>query len=185
MRRIATLTALVTALVGFTASALADTWQVDTVHSSVLFNFDRMEGVSTFWGRFNDLQGTIDPNAGKVELTIDAGSVYTGNKKRDDHLRSPDFFDVKQFPKWTFKATEVKKTGEGTYEAKGDLTAHGVTRPLTVTVKQGKVAQDPQGKTRTGFETQFAIKRSEFGMSTMLGPIADTINVIIVAEGVK
>ena len=112
-------------------------------------------------------------------------SIDTHNAKRDQHLKSPDFFNAKQFPAITFKSKQVKKSSKDTYEVTGDLTIHGVTRPVTVKVTNTGSGKDPMGANRIGFETIFTIKRSDFGMKFMLGPVSDEIRLIVSIEGIR
>src|SRR5205823_755526 len=103
----------------------------------------------------DDFNGTFtidpdDPGKSSFELSIKTTSVDTNNKKRDDHLRSPDFFNAKQFPLITFRSTSVKPA-EGGFEVTGELTLHGATRPVTFPLKGGRAAEFPKGVQRTGF----------------------------------
>jgi polyisoprenoid-binding protein YceI len=174
-----------------TASAVpprnADAYQVDSTHSSMVFRVKHM-GTSNFYGRFNNITGsfTLDDDPSKcafaVELKTD--NVDTANPKRDQHLKSPDFFNAKQFPTISFKSTQVKKSADGNFEVIGDLTLHGVTKPVTAKVtKTG--AGKMQGRQLAGVEAELSIKRSDFGMSFMLEGIGDDILVIMGLEGNK
>src|SRR5207247_5996762 len=148
------------------APARADDYALDEMHTAANFKISHL-GLSWTYGRFDDLSGsfTIDADAGKsaFALTIKTDSIDTNNKKRDDHLRSPDFFNVKQFPAITFKSTTVKATKNG-YEVTGELTLHGVTKPVSFSLVGGGKAQFPPGVQRTGFSTDLILKRSEFGI---------------------
>ncbi len=165
----------------------SDVCTIDAAHSSVIYRIKHMDA-SYNYGRFNDLSGTFHLNAAKPEasvlnVTVKTASVDTANKDRDEHLRSPDFFDAKQFPTMSFVAKSFKKTGEHTYEATGDATLLGKTRPLTVTVEHSGAGKGRGGETLMGLETRFTIKRSEFGMGKMVGPIADEVTMIVSLEG--
>lgn len=166
----------------------AQKYAVDTVHSSVLFKVKRFD-VANFYGRFNGLTGTIshdaeNPANSSVEFEIKADAVDTDNDRRDDHLRSPDFFDAKQFPVITFKSTGVKPTSENRLEVTGDLTMHGVTRSIVADVEVVGTGQHPrQGTPIIGFETRFTVKRSDFGINYMLGPLSDEIQIILAVQG--
>jgi polyisoprenoid-binding protein YceI len=164
----------------------ADTFKIDPVESSVVFSVPY--GVSNFYGRFNDVSGTVvldkaDPSKSSVELTIPVESVDTHNEKRDQVLRSPDFFNAKQFPVMTFKSKQVESSGD-TYKVTGDFTLHGVTKPLTLEIKKG-VGKGMKGEIRGGGETHFTVKRSDYGMNFMQGPVGDEINIVVSLEGVK
>ncbi len=184
--RIATLSLLVWGIA--TASAPADTYTVDAVHSGAVFKISHV-GVGWIFGRFNQLEGSFvidkdEPAKSSFALTIKADSVDTGNAKRDNHLKSPDFFNAKQFPLITFKSTAVKAISEG-YEVTGDLSLHGVSKSITFALKGGKEAQFPQGVYRTGFATDLVLKRTDFGMDRMVGPAGDEVHVMVALEGVK
>jgi len=174
-------------LAGFAVAA--ETFEVDTVHSTVLFRIKHMN-VSWFYGRFTDITGTLmvdtkKPEASTIEIKVKTDSIQTDNEKRNAHLKSPDFFAAKQYPELTFKSTSAKSVGDGAIEMKGDLTCHGVTKPLTVTLQKVGEAKDPRGGVRAGYETKFNIKRSDFGMDFMPGGLGDDIEIIVSLEGVK
>lgn len=166
----------------------ADDYALDVTHAAVSFQISHF-GLSMTHGRFKDLKGsfTIDsakPSASKFELIAKADSVDTDNAKRDEHLKSPDFFNTKQHPVVSFKSTAVKAIKDG-YEVTGDLSLHGVTKPITVKLSGGKTAEFPKGVTRTGYTTNFTIKRSEFGMDKMLEGIGDDVQISVSFEGTK
>lgn len=154
----------------------ADSYQVDSVHTFINFKVLR-SGFSYVVGRFNSFSGSAtwddaDPAGRSLEITIDAGSVDTGNERRDQHLTSPDFFNAKQFPQIIFKASQFKETSvegfDAAWEAAGELTLHGVTKPLTVVLKQVGKGEDRRGNFNIGVQAEFTIKRSEFGMTNMI-----------------
>ena len=171
-------------------SAQPVTYRVDPVHSFVLFRVKHMNTAYAY-GRFNSFSGTIvvneqDPSKSSVEFEIDANSIDTGNSQRDDHLRSPDFFNVRQYPKITFKSTSVRRINNTTLEVKGDLTIRGTTRPLTVRVTYVGKGRNPRGQEIIGFETTFTIKRSQFGVSYGLnGGLSDEVRVTVAVEAVR
>ena len=180
----------VVALIGaFVLSAnAADTFKVDPVHSFVLFSVQHL-GVANTYGRFNDISGTVvfdrdNPSKSSVELSVPVESLDTHNAKREQSLKSPDFFDAKQFPTLTFKSTKVEGSGD-MLKVSGDLTIHGVTKPLTVDFKKGGEGKGVFGEMRGGGETRFTIKRSDFGMNFEQGEIGDEVTVILSVEGVK
>lgn len=180
-----TLLAAAAALLAFQAPSIsapdAETAQVDGVHSSILFKV-RHFGASNFYGRFNKVSGTIttrEMGIGSLDVTVDATSVDTAVEARDKHLSSPDFFGSKQFPTINFKSDAVKHLGGDKYEAAGTLTLHGVSKPMTVKFERVGRGQGGKGESRTGFEAVFAIKRSDFGMKFMVGPISDEVTLII------
>ncbi len=118
-------------------------------------------------------------------MTIKAETVDTNNSKRDGHLRSPDFFNVKQFPAIAFKSTGVKAIKDG-YEVTGDLTTHGATKPVKFEVLGGRKAQ-VMGGVRTGFTTELSVKRSDFGVGTeqFANALGDEVRIAIGFEGTK
>ena len=167
------------------ASARAEEYAIDPMHTAVSFKISHL-GLSWVHGRFNDVSGgfVLDGDTASFVLNIKPESVDTGNAKRDEHLRSPDFFNVKQFPGLTFKSTAVKPVKDG-YEVTGDLTLHGVTKPVTFTLLGGRKAEFPKNVQRTGYSTELTLKRSEFGMDKMLEAIGDEVRIVISFEGVK
>jgi polyisoprenoid-binding protein YceI len=168
------------------AARAAENYEMDGMHSGVTFKISHV-GLSWVFGRFNDLSGnfTIDPSnpAGdSFAMTIKTESIDTNNRKRDEHLSSPDFFNVKQFPAIAFQSTAVKPGQDG-YQVTGDLTMHGVTKPVTFTLKGGKAAEFPKGVRRTGFATQLALKRSDFGIDKFADMLGDDVYIEVSFEG--
>jgi polyisoprenoid-binding protein YceI len=182
---IASFAALVVA--GLAALASADDYMVDPIHSSVSFQVSHL-GLSSVHGRFNAFSGAFtldpsDPTKASFTLKIKPESIDTNNTKRDNHLRTSDFFDVKQFPDFSFKSTSVKPI-EGGYEVTGDLTLHGTSKPVTFSLKGGRSAE-MKGQRRTGFTTQLVLKRSDFGMDKFVQMLSDQVTVEIGLEGVR
>jgi polyisoprenoid-binding protein YceI len=167
----------------------ADDYTIDAVHSGVSFQISHV-GLAYIHGRFDDFSGnftidTSDPTKSAFSLSIKSESVDTNNSKRDDHLRSPDFFNVKQFPTISFTSTSVKPI-DGGYEVTGDLTIHGATKPVTFSLKGGASAEFPKGVSRTGFSTsQIVVKRSDFGVGKPMPVLGDEVYVSISFEGTK
>jgi polyisoprenoid-binding protein YceI len=169
--------------------AAAETYEVDPVHSSVIYKIRHM-GVTNHYGRFNSLKGTITmdeaaPESGSIQLEIDASSFDSKNPKRDEHVKGPDFLNVKQFPTITFKSTQMKKTGDKTLDVTGDLTLHGVTKPITAKLEIIGKGKNPKGGEIAGGEATFTIKRSDFGVNFMPQGLSDEIGLIVGIEGVK
>jgi polyisoprenoid-binding protein YceI len=125
-----------------------------------------------------------DPSKSSVELTIPVESVDTKYEKRDQHLKSPDFFNAKQFPMIVFKSKSVEASGD-TYKVTGELLLHGVTKPLTLEMKKGTEEKGMEGEIRGGGETRFTVKRSDFGMNFMQGPLGDEVAMIVSVAGIK
>jgi len=166
------------------AFAQEGTWQIDPAHTGVYFKANHAD-TSFVYGRFNDVQGSVTfDGTPSFDLTVQTQSIDTGNQKRDGHLRSPDFFNAKRFPQITFESTEVETIDEG-WEVTGDLTLHGTTRQITVDVTDMGSTELPPGTTRHGFDTQFTIKRSNFGMDNMLDVVGDEITLMVSFEVVK
>jgi len=156
-------------LVFIAASASADMYQIDTTHAEVGFSIRHM-GISNVRGNFGDFSGSIeydgvDPASLKAEATIQVESIDTGMKKRDDHLRSPDFFDAKAHPEMTFTTTAVEKSGDG-FVLKGDLTMHGVTQKIALPMTLAGPIDDPWGNSRIGIEISGTLKRHDWGVGT-------------------
>jgi|LauGreDrversion4_2_1035121.scaffolds.fasta_scaffold825988_1 polyisoprenoid-binding protein YceI len=167
-------------------SASADVFTLDAGHSAVLFKAKHF-GVGYTYGRFNKISGTYTSGAAPtVSFEVDASSVDSANAKRDDHLKGPDFFNVNETPKITFKSTRWEDKGGGSALVTGDLSLHGVTKSVTVTVIKVGEGSDPYGGYRAGFETTFTIKRSDFGISYGLpAAVSDEITLIVSFEGVR
>jgi polyisoprenoid-binding protein YceI len=176
-------------VIGTSSAARADDYAIDAAHSGVSFQISHL-GLSYVQGRFDNFSGsfsidTADPGKSSFTMTIKTESIDTNNSKRDDHLRSPDFFNAKQFPAITFTSTSVKAI-EGGYDVTGDLTLHGQTAPVTFSLKGGKTAEFPPKVTRTGFSTsQIVVKRSDFGVGKPMPVLGDDVYVSISFEGTK
>jgi polyisoprenoid-binding protein YceI len=170
--------------------AQAVTYRVDPVHSFIIFRVKHLN-TGFAYGRFNSFSGTIvvdekNPANSSIELEIDANSVDTGNNQRDDHLRNPDFFNTRQFPKITFKSTRVRKINDTTVEVQGDLTMRGVTRPITARVTYTGKGRNQRGQEIIGFETTFTIRRSQFNINYGLnGGLDDEVRVTFAVEGIR
>jgi polyisoprenoid-binding protein YceI len=178
------LVAVVLVVSGFSVrTASADDYKVDPLHTSVSFKVGHL-GISWIHGRFNQVSGefTVDGNNSSFGLKIKADSVDTGIAKRDGHLKSPDFFDVKQFPLITFKSTAVKMIDDG-YEVTGDLTMHGKTNSITMKLTGGKTANF--GGQRIGFSTVLSLKRADYGMTRLAPAAGDEVRIDISMEGTK
>jgi polyisoprenoid-binding protein YceI len=170
----------------------ADTYVIDGAHTSVIFGVSHL-GFSYIYGRFNKVSGGYvldgdNPAECQFQLAIDASSVDTNNQKRDDHLRSPDFFNVKQFPVISFQSTgvTVEESEKGLmYNVEGNLTIHGVTRQVTLPAQKLGEGPGMGGDFRSGFLCQTSIKRSEFGMTNMIPGVGDDVAITVSFEGVR
>ena len=156
-------------LIALPVLAHADNWAIDPAHTNVEFTVRHMM-ISNVKGQFKKTSGTIttngnDPTSAQVNATIDATSIDTRVEKRDAHLKSPAFLDVDKFPTITFKSTKVEADGPDKWKVTGDLTLHGVTKPVVLEVESsGKPITDPMGNTRAGASATAKIKRSDFGL---------------------
>ena len=143
-------------------------WELDTAHALIEFSVKHMM-ISTVKGRFNTFSGTIelDENApinSRVDVTIDVNSIDTNAEARDNHLRSPDFFDVAQFPTITYKSTRVEETGTNKFRIYGDLTIRNVTREVVLEAEAEGPVKDMRGGRRVAFSLTGAINRKDFGL---------------------
>ena len=146
-----------------------ETWNLDTIHSSVGFTARHLM-VTKVHGRFTKWSGTFEfdeqsPAASKVEVQIDAASVDTQQPQRDGHLRSADFLDVEKYPQLTFRSTKVEQGSEGELKVAGELTIHGVTRPVVLEVEYAGRVKDVWGGERAGFSARTTINRKDFGLT--------------------
>jgi polyisoprenoid-binding protein YceI len=169
----------------------ADTYKIDQEHGTVIYRVSHA-GVGNAYGRFNKPSGEVvydkdDPSKTTFNFEVKTDNVDTANAKRDAHLKSPDFFDTKQFPTITFKSTSVKAAGDNKLEVTGDLTLHGVTKSITVPVTKTGEADVSAMKMgyRTGWEVMADLKRSDFGMNKMVGPVGDDVHLVVSFEAVK
>ena len=184
--RILTLVAVLAASVA--VPAIAATFKVDGTHSTVIFRVKHMNA-SYAYGRFNAISGNFaideaNPAASSFDFTIKTDSIDTADAKRDAHLKRADFFNAAQYPTITFKSTNVKAAAaKGTYDVTGDLNLHGVTKAITVKVEHSGTAKGMMGGTIAGIESTFTIKRSDFGMKGMIGPVGDDVTITLSAEG--
>lgn len=173
--------------------ALAADYQVDKegAHAFVQFRVKHL-GYSWLYGRFNDFDGQFtfdekDPSKNKVTIELATASVDSNHARRDKHLRSADFLDVEKYPKATFVSTAYKPTGDKTAELTGNLTLHGVTKPITIQVEHIGGGSDPWGGYRQGFQGRATIKPAEWGipMVEKLGPASEEVELILSLEGIR
>ena len=162
-------------------------YEIDPAHSAVIWRALHFNAGYTY-GWFRDFKGSFvadpDPARARVELVVQAKSVDSGVVKRDDHLRSPDFFNAEQFPTITFRSTRVEPTGSA-IRVTGDLELHGVKKAVTLDVTPVGTGVDPMNNTRAGYQATITLKRSDFGMNFMPQGIGDDIQLILAFEGVK
>jgi polyisoprenoid-binding protein YceI len=144
-------------------------WAIDSSHSGIHFSVRHLV-IAKVRGQFSRWSGTItvpgeDFTRASVEVVIDASSIDTGVADRDAHLRSPDFFDVAQYPEITFKASRFEPQGDTNARLVGELTLKGITREVALTVERGGEARDPWGNERAAFSAKTSINRSDFGLT--------------------
>lgn len=172
----------------------ADAYKIDPRHTSIVFSVGHA-GLSYTYGMFRTAAGgylldTQNPANNRFQLEIQADSLFTNDAERDDHLRSPDFFNVKQFPTITFESTSCnrKATTDGSveFEIVGTLTMHGTPRQVKIPLLMLADGAGPRGDRRTGFFCQLELKRSDFNMKSLLDKniVGDAVSVTISFEGV-
>jgi len=187
--------ALGTALLSAGQAMAADyTIDKEGQHAFIDFKISHL-GYSFIHGTFKDWEGTFSfdaakPEDSKISISLNTKSVFTNQAERDKHIQSKDFLDADKYPTATFVSTSVKTTGKTadgklTADVTGDLTFHGVTKPVVVkTVFLGE-GKDPWGGYRAGFEGVTTIKRSDFGKMMDLGPQSDALTLDITFEGIQ
>ncbi|MCW8915715.1 MAG: YceI family protein [Magnetovibrio sp.] len=171
--------------------AQATEYVIDTkgAHAFVQFRVKHL-GYSWLYGRFNTFDGAFNydaanPEASKINVTIDTASVDSNHAERDKHLRNEDFLDVSKYPKATFVSTGVKVNGDGTAHVMGDFTLHGVTKPITIDVSKMGEGKDPWGGYRAGFEGSTTITMADYGMTFNLGPASTQAEIMLTLEGIR
>ena len=182
--------ALATALM-IPALAAADKYIIDTegAHAFVQFRIKHL-GYSWLYGRFNEFGGDFtydekDPSESKVKVVIQTASIDSNHAERDKHLRGSDFLAVDEYPEARFTSTSYKETGINRATLKGDLTLHGVTRPVTIDVKKIGSGPDPWGGYRRGFEGTTEIALKDFGIDYNLGPASRNVELTLSIEGIR
>lgn len=176
----------------FSTAGFSQTWNWDKAHSQLNFGITHM-GISEIDGSFGSVTAKItsskeDLTDAVVDLSADIASISTGNDQRNNHLKSPDFFDAAKYPTLTFKSTSFKKTGDKTYEVTGDLSLHGVTKTVVLNATLNGTTTNPMNKkTVAGFKVTGTIKRSDFGIATGFpaGALSDEVALNANAEFVK
>ena len=165
--------------------AAVETYKIDPVHSSVGFAIRHF--FTNLHGAFTKFSGTITVDRDHLEnssvaAAIEVPSVDTRTEKRDNHLRSPDFFDAAKFPVMTFKSTAWKQTGEGAFDVTGDLTIRDVTKPVVLKVKLLGFGPGMQGAMLSGWEASTTLNRNDFGITTFPKVLGDDVAVTITVE---
>lgn len=172
--------------------AAQESYTIDPLHTFPNFTIDHL-GFSTMRGRFGKTTGklTVDreKGAGSVDVKIDAASVNTGFDKRDDHLRSPDFLNVVEFPEITYKSTKVVIKPDKTGVVEGNLTIAGVTKPVRLDMTRMNCMINPMDPKKEkfvcGIDATARIKRSDFGVKFALPAIGDEMNIALEVEAIR
>ncbi len=175
----------------FAGQALAADYAIDKPGQHAFINFKISHlGYSWLYGTFKDFDGSFsfdaaNPEASKVNVTINTASLDSNHTERDKHLRSADFLNVDKHPQASFVSTAVKSTGEGTADITGDLTLNGVTKPVVIQARLLGEGQDPWGGYRAGFEGSTRIALKDFGITKDLGPASQEVELILSVEGIR
>lgn len=178
---------LLIAAAPMSAHAAAETYMMDTTHTTVIWKAGHM-GFSFPHGLFSNIEGTLvldeaDPTQSRVDVKIPLDKIATGIPKFDEHLKSKDLLNVEKSATATFKSTKVEKTGDKTAKVTGDLTLNGVTKPVTLDVTLNKIGEHPMKKAKAvGFSATAQIKRSEFGINYAIPNVPDEVDLTIEAE---
>jgi polyisoprenoid-binding protein YceI len=179
----------------------AEPYAVDPAHTSVVFSIGHLKSmgnanvpVSYTYGMFRKLGGNFvldraNPAGCQFQFAIDAGSIDTNDVKRDEHLKSPDFFNAREFPQISFQSTACELTqqpdGKLVYNLTGNLSLLGETRQVTLPVEFIGEGESPFGDYRLGFHSQFTLKRSDFGMAGMTEMVGDAVGITVSIEGIR
>jgi len=189
--------ALLAAALPLSNAVASDSYSIDPYHTFVHFEVDHLGGMSRLRGHFGKSSGklTLDPAAksGSLDVAVQTASVTTGDgdkgsraRSRDEHLRSPDFFNVAEFPAMTFKSTKVVYKGDQPASVEGNLTLLGVTKPLVLNIDRWKCAPNPNSKKdMCGGNASGTMKRSDFGMKFGIPGVGDELALWIEVEAYK
>ena len=180
--------AAATLLLALPSLAVAqDTFKIDPAHTSVYFHIGHLD-IAEVYGRFNDMSGSYDEADGELqsfEFELKTASVDTGNEKRDDHLRSSDFFDADQHPTITLASTSIEPTEDSTYEVEAELTLHGTTKTVRFELLRNGETEDPWGNFRSGYSTSFTIDRMDYGVEGSPDMVGSEVKLMISFEGIR
>ncbi len=185
-------TSLILAGLTFASSTLmAADYVIDTkgAHASIKFRIQHL-GYSWLYGRFNDFDGKFSydeaaPEKASVEVNIKTASVDSNHAERDKHLRSDDFLNVDKYPEAKFVSTGYSPGKDGKGTVKGNLTLHGITKPLEIDVQFIGAGKDPWGGYRSGFEGTTKFSRTDFGIMKNLGPKSNDVEMTLSVEGIR
>lgn len=165
------------------------TYNIDPVHSTVGFKIRHL-GISWVQGSFKDFDGVVifdeeNPDNSKIAVSVKAATVDTGNDDRDAHLQDEEYFNTAQWQTLSFKSKSVKKTGEKKYSVTGDFTLRGETKEMTFEITDLGTAKGMKGEMRRGGETEFTLKRSEFGMEGGLPLVGDEVHITLAFSAIQ
>lgn len=165
-------------------TAFKTTWAIDPAHSEVQFKVKHLV-ISTVTGQFKNFSGKLETESdafenAKITFEADIKSISTNNEDRDNHLKSPDFFEAESYPKLTFVSKSFNKLGGGEFKLIGDLTIKGTTKEVALNVEHGGVMNDPYGNTKAGFEITGEINRKDFGLTW--GAVTEAGGVVVSDE---
>ena len=165
-------------------------WVIDPAHSEIQFKIRHLM-ITNVTGSFQEFSSFVETEGddftkAKIQFTAKVDSITTGNEQRDGHLKSPDFFETEKYPELVFNANGLSKNGENEYQAEGDLTLHGITKKVKLSIESGGVVQDPYGQTKAGFSMSAKINRKDFGLNwnaaTEAGGVVVSDEVRVIAE---
>lgn len=173
----------------FNGAAMAERYVLDPTHSFIQFSISHL-GFSMLQGRFNEMSGEFHydenkPSKSTINVEVNTASVDSNHAERDKHLRNEDFLHVDKYPTAKFASSSFKELGNNKAVLKGDLTLHGVTKPISVDVKFVGAGDDPWGGYRRGYVGTTTIKRSDYGISYNLGPAAESMELQFFIEGIR
>ncbi|MBF0190205.1 MAG: YceI family protein [Magnetococcales bacterium] len=168
--------------------AASEKYQIDPTHSFVTFTIPHL-GYSLLQGRFNKISGQFSldlaqPESGAIQIAVETASIDSNHAERDKHLKGKDFLEVEKFPKAEFKSTRIVEN-DGKVKVDGDLTLHGVTKPVSFEAKLVGTGPDPWGGFRRGYAGSLRVKRADFGISYNLGPAAESLDLGLFIEGIR
>jgi len=171
------------------AASAAETFSIDSQRSSATFTIRKL-GVSNIIGTFSDFSGTSvfskeNPVEDSLDISVGVASLKTGSDRRDKLMRSADFFDADKYPTLRFKSSKVTKTKDGRYEAAGEFSLHGVKKNMTLVFEKSKEQDMPSGGRQIVLKTQFAIKRSDFGIKKDIPLIGDKVKITITIDAAR
>ena len=159
-------------------------FDIDSSHTFLTFKVSHINTGLTV-GQFRKVEGSLDLDAGKLEITAYANSLDSNDAKRDEHLKGPDFFNVKQFPVLRFTASKIEKKSDKVYQVTGTLLLHGRKQMITIDLTKVGEGKDPWGGYRTGYEASFKLNRDDYGMSYGAAMVGNEVEVYFSTEAIR